>query len=120
MSNFINYLNNIEALIKSKRYDEAWRFANEGLIKIKGEDRFMMYYQMAIITAKEKKWQNALEKMAFVIYYLGGLGGTSHRKFVIRLLKKLKKENLFENYIKLAQNNPPRSFSVKLSKLLNN
>jgi len=119
MSSFIDYLNKIEALIKLKKYDEAWKLANEGLIKIKGEDRFMMYYQMAIITAKEKKWQSSLEKMGFVIYYLGGLGGASHKKFVIRILKKLKKENLFEDYIKLAQNNPPRSFSIKLSKFLN-
>lgn len=119
MNSFIDYLDNIEALIKSKKYYEAWRLANEGLIKIEGEDRYMMYYQMAIIVAKERKWKNALEKIGFVIYYLGGLGGACHKKFVVRLLKKVKKEGLFENYIELAQNNPPRSFSIKLSKLLN-
>lgn len=119
MSSFVDYLDSIKTSIKSKRYDEAWRLANEGLVKIKGEDRYLMYYQMAIIVAKERKWQNALEKMGFVIYYLGGLGGIGHKKFVIRLLKKVKKESLFVNYIELAQNNPPRSFSIKLSKLLN-
>ncbi len=120
MSDFIDYLNKIESLIKSKSYDEAWRLANEGLVKIKGEDRFMMYYQMAIIAAKEKRWHNALEKMGFVIYHLEGLGGEGHRKFVIRLLKKVEKESSFEKYIKLACNNNPREFSKKLSDLIKN
>jgi len=88
MNSFISYLDKIESLIKEKRYDEAWSIANEGLIKIEGEDKYMMYYQMANIMAREKKWFDALEKMGLVIYYLKGLGGISHKKFVLRLLKK--------------------------------
>ncbi len=52
MNQFIQYLDKIQSLIKSKQYNDAWVLANEGLVKIKGEDRFMMYYQMAEIAAK--------------------------------------------------------------------
>ena len=79
-----------------------------------------MYYQMAIIAAREKKWFNALEKMGFVIYYLGRLGGVSHKKFVIRLLKKFEKESLFEEYVKLAKRTHPRNLAIELSSLLKN
>lgn len=81
MNDFISYLDKVESLVKAKRYDEAWSVSNEGLIKIKGEDKYMMYYQMANIVAREKKWFDALEKMGFVIFYLKGLGGVSHKKF---------------------------------------
>jgi hypothetical protein len=120
MNDFIDYLDRIKSLIKSKQYDKAWALANEGLYKIKTGDRFMMYYQMAIIVAREKKWFNALEKMGFVIYYLGRLGGISHKKFIIRLLKKFEKENLFEEYVKLAKKTHPRDFAMELSSLLEN
>jgi len=118
MNDFINYLNKIESLIKVKKYDKAWSVANEGLIRIKTEDRFMMYYQMAQIAAKEKKWFNALEKMGFVIYYLKGLGGISHERFVLKLLRKFKKETLLEEYIKLAKTTHPKGLAPKLKALL--
>ncbi len=118
MNDFIDYSDEIESLIKTKQYDKAWATANEGLIKIKTDDRFMMYYQMAVIVAREKKWFNALEKMGFVIFFLGGLGGITHKKFVIRLLKKFKKENLLEKYVKLARKTHPRNFATQLSNLL--
>ncbi len=118
MNNFIDYLDRIELLIRSKQYDKAWRLANEGLIKIKGEDKYMMYYQMAIIVVREKKWFNALEKMGFVIYYLGRSGCVGHKKLIIRLLKKFKKENSFEEYVKLAKSTHPRNFTKKLTNFL--
>src|SRR4030042_5985149 len=103
MDDFVYYLNTIAALINAKQYDKAWSIANKGLFNIKGEDRFMMYYQMALIATKEKRWFTALEKMGFVIYYLKGLGGEGHRKFSLRLLKKFKKEALLEEYVRLAE-----------------
>lgn len=118
MDNFISYLDKIESLVKAKQYDKAWSIANEGLIKIKGENRYMMYYQMAEIVAREKKWFDALEKMGFVIYYLKGLGGTSHKKFVLRLLKKFKKEDLLEEYVRLSERTHPRDLNPRLKTLL--
>lgn len=120
MNDFIDYLDRIKSFIKSKQYDKAWALANEGLFKIKTEDEFMMYYQMAIIAAREKRWFNALEKMGFVIYYLGRLGGIRHKKFVIRLLKKFEKESLLEEYVKLAKKTHPRNLATELSSLLEN
>jgi hypothetical protein len=114
MNDFISYLDKIESLVKIKHYDEAWSVANEGLIKIKGEDRYMMYYQMANIVAREKKWFDALEKMGFVIFYLKGLGGMSHKKFVLRLLKKFKKETSLEEYLELAEKTHPRDLLPRL------
>lgn len=118
MNDFINYLDKIESLIKTRQYDKAWSVANEGLYKIKTEDRFMMYYQMAIIAAREKRWLNALEKMGFVVYYLKGLGGISHKRFVLRLLKKFKKETLLEEYVKLAEKTHPRNLVSQLKVFL--
>ncbi len=118
MDDFAYYLDTIEKLIKAKQYDKAWSVANKGLVEIKGEDRFMMYYQMALIRAREKSWFDALEKMGFVIHYLHGLGGESHRKFVLRLLKKFKKEVLLEKYIKLAERTHPRDLASQLKILL--
>lgn len=121
MNKFTNYLNKIEQLIKEKRYDNAWKLANEGLIgllKEKDDMWFAMYYQMAIILAREKKWQNALEKMGYLIHYLGGIGGVTHEKFVLRLLKKFKKEDKFDEYIKLAIKEKPEDFGRALLKLI--
>lgn len=114
MDDFVYYIDTIEKLIKAKQYDKAWSVANEGLFKIKTEDRFMMYYQMALIAAKEKRWFNALEKMGFVVYYLKGLGGISHKRFVLRLLKKFKKEILLEEYVKLAERTHPKDLASQL------
>lgn len=118
MNDLIYYLDTIEKLIKVKQYDKAWSMANKGLLHIKGDDRFMMYYQMALIAAREKKWFNALEKMGFVIYYLKGLGGEGHRKFSLRLLKKIKKETLLMDYVKLAEQTHPRDLAPQLKSLL--
>ena len=121
MDKFINYLDEIQRLIKGGNYDKAWGLANKALIDLlKDNDEmwFMMYYQMATILAREKKWQNALEKMGYVIHFLGGLGGATHEKFVLRLLKKFKKENRMDEYIKLALENKPEDFGTTLSKFI--
>ena len=121
MDKFLNYLNKIEQLIKSKNYDEAWKIANEGLLELAKDNNemwFAMYYQMAVILAREKKWQGALEKMGYLIHYLGGMGGTTHEKFILRLLKKCKKEDKFNKYIKLAIEEKPQNFGKPLSSLL--
>lgn len=121
MDKFINYLNRIEKLVKIRKYNEAWGLANEALIdlaKEKDEMWFMIYYQMAVILAREKKWQNALEKIGYVIHYLGGPGGITHERFILRLLKKFKKENKLNEYIKLAIENKPENFGRVLSKFI--
>jgi len=121
MDKFLNYLNRIEQLIKNKKHDEAWRIANEGLLELAKDNNemwFAMYYQMAIILAREKKWQNALEKMGYLVYYLKGVGGATHEKFILRLLKKIKKEDKFKEYIKLAIQEKPQNFGKSLSDLL--
>jgi len=121
MDKFINYLNKIERLVKIRGYNEAWALANKALmdlVKDKDEMWFMIYYQMAIILAKEKKWQNALEKMGYMIHYSGGLGGITHERFILRLLKKFKKENKLNEYIKLAIENKPENFGSVLSKFI--
>ena len=121
MSGFIHYLDKIEHLIKDKRYNEAWKLANEALIELvetKDELWFMMYYQMAIILARERRWQNALEKMGYVIHYSRGVGGVGHKKFVLRLLKKFKREDKFDEYIKLAIEKKPGDFGKALLRLL--
>lgn len=121
MNDFIYYLDKIEYLIKDKRYNEAWKLVNEALIELaknKDDSWFMMYYQMAVILTREKKWQNALEKMGYVIHYLRGVGGITHKKFILRLLKKFKKEDKFDEYIKLAIKEKPKDFGSALLKLL--
>ena len=121
MNGFIYHLDKIEELIKHKRYDEAWKVANEGVIELsKNNDEmwFIMYYQMAVILSKEEKWQNALEKMGYMIHYFGGIGGITHEKFILRLLKKFKKENKFDEYIKLALEKKPEDFGQFLSDFL--
>lgn len=118
---FIKYLDKIEKLIKQKKHDEAWKMANEALIKLsnnKDDMWFMMYYQMSIILAREKRWLEALEKMGFVIYYLGGFGGQTHIKYTTRLLKKFDKENLVDEFEKLAINTNPKTFFKALKDFL--
>ena len=118
---FPYYLDKIEKLIKEKKYDEAWVIANEGIIelsKLRDESWYMMYYQMAIISSREKKWLQALEKMGFVVHYIGCLGGVTHEKFVLRLLKKFGKEDRLKDYILLAIKKNPEDFSTALKDFL--
>lgn len=118
---FIKYLNKIEGLIKQKEYDKAWKMANEALIKLsnnKDDMWFMMYYQMSIILAREKRWLEALEKMGFVIHYLKGFGGQTHIKYTTRLLKKFDKENLVDEFEKLAISTKPKTLSKILKDFL--
>ncbi|MBN1262831.1 MAG: hypothetical protein JW991_00575 [Candidatus Pacebacteria bacterium] len=118
---FIKYLNIVEGLIKQKEYDKAWKVANEALIRLsnnKDDMWFMMYYQMSIILAREKRWLEALEKMGFVIYYLGGFGGQTHIKYTARLLKKFDKENLVDEFEKLAIKTNPKTFFKMLKGFL--
>jgi hypothetical protein len=121
MDKFINYLNKIKRLTKEKKYNDAWKLANEGITELSKDNDdlwFMMYYQMAIIAAKEKRWENALEKMSYMIHYLKGLGGTTHKKFVLRLLKKIGKEDKFDDYIKLSKEKDIKNIRLSLSKLI--
>lgn len=120
--NFITYLDEIEKLKKERRYDGAWALANKALIDLemqKEEMWFMMYYQMADILAREKRWFEALEKMGFVIHYLGHLGGITHEKFVKRLLKKFELEGKIEEYLDIVKLSKPRQLGKKLKNLIN-
>lgn len=122
MQTFIQYLEEIESLKKAKKFDEAWGAANKGitdLLKQKDDMWFMMYYQMADILAREKKWAQALSQMGLVIHFLHGLGGITHEKFVKRLLKKFNKEMLFDKYIELSLNTEPGELDIKVQELLN-
>jgi len=121
MKTFLQYLDEIESLKKQKKLDEAWRAANQGIIdlsKQRDDSWYMMYYQMADILAREEKWSQALFQMGLVINFLHGLGGITHEKFVKRLLKKFKKELLFDEYIELSISSEPRELETKLSELI--
>ena len=122
MKNFLQYLEQIESLKKAKKFDEAWKSANKGvadLLSQKDESWYMMYYQMADIFAREKKWRQALLQMGLVIHFNHGLGGITHEKFVKRLLKKFNKETAFNSYIELSLNTKPQELEVKIKELLN-
>ena len=121
MKTFIQYLDEIKSLKKQKKFDDAWRLANKGIIDLlKQQDDMwcMMYYQMADILAREKKWSQALFQMGLVIHFLHGLGGITHKKFVKRLLKKFDKESLFDEYIELSISSEPTELEKKLRKLI--
>lgn len=121
MKNFVDYLNEIELLKKQKKFDEAWQVANEGVIDLlKQQDDmwYMMYYQMADILAREKKWLQALFQMGLVIHFHHGLGGATHERFIKRLLKKIDKIKLFDDYIELSINSDPKELEIKLLELL--
>lgn len=120
MRTFSDYLDTVEKLIREKKYDKAWEAANEGLLGLmqaENESWYMMYYQMAIILAREKKWFQALEKMGFMVHYLGQLGGATHKKFVLRLLKKYGKEDI-EGYVSLAVSKEPKDLASALEDFL--
>jgi len=89
------------------------------LLKQKDELWYMMYYQMADILFKEKKWLEAIFHMGLVIHFLRRLGGSTHEKFVKKLLKKFDKEILFDQYLELSLNTKPNELEVKIQKLLN-
>lgn len=119
--NFIECLDKIEELIKRKEYNKAWSEANFSLQELKksnSDSWYMMYYQMAIICAKEKKWLDALSFMGYVIFYLKGCG-ISHEKFILRILKKIKKEDKISDFIALALAKSPKKFKNDLQILLN-
>jgi len=119
---FIEYLNEVEGLIKDKKLDEALNRSNEYLNALHEQNDdswYMMYYQIAVIHAKEKRWEDALLNMGFVIYYLGRSGGVGHEQFARRLLKKLNKEDQYQKYVKIAQSHKPEYFKKELIKLLN-
>lgn len=120
---FIEYLQQIEALKKQKKYDEAWRIANKAkfeLHKSRDMDWYMMYYQMADILTREKKYDEALEKMALVVHFLKGPGGISHEKMIKRLLKKLNMESKYDEYIKLSIKTQPSEMHNQLILMQNN
>lgn len=121
MKTFLEYLDEIESLKKKKRFDEAWRVANQGIINLpKQQDDmwYMMYYQMADILAREKKWLQALFQMGLVIHFIHRLGGITHEKFVKRLLKKIDKESLFDEYVELSINSEPKKLEEKIRELI--
>lgn len=114
-------LDKITELIKRKEYDKAWSEANFSLLELKKSNNdswYMMYYQMAIICAKEKKWLDALCFMGYVIFYLETCG-ISHEKFILRMLKKIKKEDKMNDFIALSLVNPPKKLKNNLQILIN-
>lgn len=117
---FTDYLNEIEALRREKKHDEAWMLANKGLSDLLRQDDeqwYMMYYQLALIVAKEEKWKNVLEQMGFMLYFLQQLH-PAHMKLVKRALDKLDKLDRFNEYVNLASSTPPVEQDKKLAKLL--
>jgi hypothetical protein len=121
MPPLLEFLDRIEKFKKQKQYDLAWSEANRGLaelMKSKGGDWCMMYYQMADILAREEKWLDALEKMGLCIHYLGGLGGTIHEKFVLRLLGKIGKKEKLNDYLDTVKKSQPGNLAGALKKLL--
>lgn len=121
MYGFIEYIETINSLKLSKQYDEARKIANQGIADLLDQNNdtwFMMYYQMADILAREKKWKAALFHMWLVIHYLHWLGGVWHEKFVKRLLKKFNKERLFKQYIEVCKNTDPKKLEGKIIELI--
>ena len=121
MKDFSQYLDEIERLKKIKNFNQAWKVANEGLNDLvsQGDEYwFDLYYQLADIAAREKKWGNALNQMALVIHYNGRLGGVSHEKFIQRLLKKINQELKFDEFIALSINTSIEELNIKIQKLL--
>ena len=121
ISLFADCLDRVVVLKKQKSYDLAWTEANDALVKLKQSrcgEWFMMYYQMADILAREKKWSNALEKMGLCIHYLGGLGGNTHANFVMRLLRKIGKPQKFDAYVEAMKRSKPDKISTTLQELL--
>lgn len=121
--NFITCLDRVENLIKRKEYDKAWSEANSSLLNLKkaGDEMwFAMYHQLAVISAKEKRWFDALYQTACVIYYLDGFGGKTREKNVINWLKKIKREDKLDEFMKISLNNEPINSRLLLDKLFNN
>ncbi len=63
---------------------------------------YMMYRQMADILAREKRYDEALKNMTFLLHYSGKVGGITQKKFINRLLSKVSKGNLYEEYVSLS------------------
>lgn len=124
MNHFTQTLESIEYYKKQKDYDRAWRIANSYILhsKIVDDDMwYMMYYQMADISARRKNWFGALEKMGYMIHYADfpkGVGGISHEKFVLRLLKKFNITNKYESYLELCKQTNPQKLQDELKKLV--
>ena len=107
MKDFGDYLDLIQSNRKSGNLDEAWRLANEGVVKLK--DRFestMMYYQMSLIRRKEKKYIDSLSLFGIVVGYLEGFGGETHRQHAEFLLRKIRKDDQFEYFLNLCKGRP--------------
>ena len=123
MKNFLEYLTLLESLKKDKKYDKAWEIANQGvsdLLLQKDDSWYAMYYQMADILARETKWEQALFQMSFFVYFHSGLGGITHEKFVKRLLKKIDKEHIFEDFVRVSLKNSPKESGNKIKELIDN
>lgn len=119
MKNFLDYLNLIEKNRKLGKLDEAWKLANEGVIKLR--DRFestMMYYQMSLIRRKEKDYIDSLSLFGIVVG-LYGFGGASHKKHAEFLLRKVGKEGQIKKYLKLCKGQP-KEIVEKIRKWANN
>ncbi len=123
MKSFAKYLQEIDKLKKQRQYDKAWKLAHKALVdflKRKDESWFMFYYQLADISAREKRWMDALFFMSLVTHYLQRLGGVTHEKFIKRLLKKYGKEDRLEDFIKFSIQTPPERLGKKIKELLLN
>lgn len=117
MKDFIEYLNDIEALKHERKFDLAWQMANKGLEDLlsQGDDSwYMMYYQMADISAIEKNWDQALFHMGLVIHFLKRVGGLTHEKFIKKLLHEVGHLAYYNKFIELSLNTDPKELQVIL------
>ena len=122
MKEFTQYLKELETLKKAGEFNEAWKLANLAMadfVKRGDEYWYDFYYQMADISAREKKWENALFHMGLITHYLKRIGGVSHEKFIKRLLKKFEKEASYNEFIDLSITSKPEDLREKLKTLLN-
>ncbi len=121
MKTFIDYLNEIKKLKKENKLDEAIQLSQDGikdLFNNKDESWFMMHYQISEIFAKEKNWHSALVHMSIVIHHLQRIGGKTHEKYIEKLLKKINKESIFDEYILVSKCSATSNLKEEINKLL--
>lgn len=123
MNDFTQELEKIEFYKKQGNFDAAWKLANACILSVDTKTNdlwYLMYYQMADILAREKKWAEALEKMGLMIHFANlpqGVGGITHQKFVRRLLRKFNVESQYDKYIELCKRTNPRVLMSELAKI---
>lgn len=119
---FSSDLYKIERLIKDKKYDKAHNLANSFLISYKESKNEMwvaFYHQLAIISAKEKNWFDALYQSACLIHNIGGFGGRTRERNIKLWLHKLKKSEKLREYMTIAVRESPNDAKSLLENLIN-